>query len=227
MLVLVLVAEFNACPHLCQENPARKQGVAYTACHKRVACVDISPASMFPWQCVTGRDTCSKEWGGGKVSKRSPTPRNHSPLPKALKRMRTLILNFGSDVLGTPIFFFPVGRLVQYLQRRLPQTGSPVAARRFSPGVRLMHVPKPDWSHRPRRLAFRLVEGEPQKIRQHAVFRAQGRSGWPRVVPCLRSGAPKSGFSIFPCFRGGIVVFLPLFKTKGSWWGAGSGGEAR
>lgn len=51
--------------HLCQEIPARKQGVASMACHKHVACVDISPASMFPWQCVTGRDTCPKEWGGG------------------------------------------------------------------------------------------------------------------------------------------------------------------
>lgn len=62
----VEVAESSASPHLCQENPARKQGVASMACHKHVACVDISPASMFPWQCVTGRDTCSKEWGGGE-----------------------------------------------------------------------------------------------------------------------------------------------------------------
>lgn len=67
-------AESNACPHLCQENPAGKQGVAYIACHKRVACADISPASMFPWQCVTGCDTCSREWGGGKVSRRNHTP---------------------------------------------------------------------------------------------------------------------------------------------------------
>lgn len=216
-MAVALVAKFNACPHLCQENPARKQGVAYMACHKRVACVDISPASMFPWQCVTGRDTCSKEWGGGKVTRRSPTPRNHSPLPKALKHTRTLILNFGSDVPGTPIFFFPVGRLVQYLQRQLPHTGSLVAVKRFRPGFRLMHVPKPVRSHRPRHLAFHLMEGEPQKIPRHAAFQVQGRNRCPPVVPCLAPGAPKSGFRISPCFRGGIVVFLPLFKTKGSW----------
>lgn len=67
-------AESTACPHLCQENPARKQGVASTACHKCVVRVDLSPASMFLWPCVTGRDTCCKEWGGGKSSQKDPSP---------------------------------------------------------------------------------------------------------------------------------------------------------
>lgn len=77
----------NSLPaHTCAKKtqPGNK-GVAYMACHKRVACVDISPASMFPWQCVTGRDTCSKEWGGGKVSRRNRTPRNSFPPSESIE----------------------------------------------------------------------------------------------------------------------------------------------
>ena len=100
-------AESNVCPHLCQEHRARKQGVTYTTCHKRVACADIPPASMFPWHCVTGHDTCSKEWGGGKLAEETILFETAPPpSPRALKHTRTLILNFGSDVLRTPIFSF-------------------------------------------------------------------------------------------------------------------------
>lgn len=136
-------AEPNACPHLCQENPARKQGVAYMACHKRVACVDISPASVFPWRCVTGHDTCSKEWGGGKVSRRillfESAPQ---PPPQSIVHTRTFILNLGSDMLRAPIFSFLWARWCNVCKDSFLGEGLLVAGRPPSPGVRLVHVLK-------------------------------------------------------------------------------------
>lgn len=102
---------------------------------------------------------------GEKLAEETVLLETASPLLKALKHTRTFILNFGSDVLRTPIFFFPVGTLVQCLQRLLSQEGSPVVVERPRPSFRLLHVLKPVPSHGPQHLAFHLMEGEPQKIR--------------------------------------------------------------
>lgn len=70
-----------ASAHTCAKKAQPGNGVAYMACHKCVACVDISPASMFPWRCVTGHDTCPKEWGGGKSAQESCSPICSPPPP--------------------------------------------------------------------------------------------------------------------------------------------------
>lgn len=111
--------------------------------------------------------------GGEKLAEEIVLLETASPLLRALKHMRTFILNFGSDVLRTPIFFFPVGTLVQCLQRLLSQEGSPVAMKWLRPSFRLLHVLKSILSHRPQCLAFLLMEGEPQKIRRHAASQIQ------------------------------------------------------
>lgn len=118
------------------------------ACHKRVACVDISSASMFPWQCVTGRDTCSKEWGGGKVSRRNRTPRNNFPPPENIEAHEDFYSEFWVRRAENTYFFFPVGTLVQCLQKLLSQGGSLVVEKQPRPSFRLMHVLKPIVSHR-------------------------------------------------------------------------------
>lgn len=85
-----------------------------------------------------------------------------------------------------------------------------------------MHVLKPIRSHRPQHLAFHLMEGEPQKIHQHAVLQAQGGiSALNSSLPGIRS--PPIWLHNFPLLQGGIVVFLPPLKMKGSWEGGGKG----
>lgn len=85
-----------------------------------------------------------------------------------------------------------------------------------------MHVLKPIRSHRPQHLAFHLMEGEPQKIHQHAVLQAQGGiSALNSSLPGIRS--PPIWLQNFPLLQGGIVVFLPPLKMKGSWEGGGKG----
>lgn len=103
----------NSLPaHTCAKKtqPGNK-GVAYMACHKRVACVDISPASMFPWQCVTGRDTCSKEWGGGKVSRRNRTPRNSFPPSESIEAHEDFYSEFWVRRAENTYFFLSCGHI--------------------------------------------------------------------------------------------------------------------
>lgn len=113
---------------------------------------------------------------GEKLAEETVLLKTASPILRALKHTRTFILNFGSDVLRTLIFFFSVGTLVQCLQRLLSQEGSPVAVKWPRPSFRLLHVLKSVPSHRPQCLAFHLMEGEPQKIHRHTALQIQGGS---------------------------------------------------
>lgn len=154
---------------------------------------------------------------GGKVSRSSPTPRNHSSLPRPLKHTRTLILNFGSDVLRTPIFFFfPVGRLVQYLQRLLPQGGSLVAVRRSGPGFRLMHVLNPVQSHRPGHLFGFSFRGErtSENSTARSVQVQAGTSALNSSLPGIRS--PPNPASEFPPASGECFCFPPTPQNEGA-----------
>lgn len=147
---------------------------------------------------------------GEKLAEETVLLETASPLPKALKHTRTFILNFGSDVLRTPIFFFPVGTLVQCLQRLLSQEGSPVVVERPRPSFRLLHVLKHVPSHRPQHLAFHLMEGEPQKICQHAAFQIWGGTS---VLSSSLPGtwSPQVWLQNFPLAQGGF--FFVLFSA--------------
>lgn len=103
-------------------------------------------------------------------------------------------------------FFFPVGTLVQCLQRLLSQGGSLVVEKLPRPSFRLVQVLKPVVSHRPQPLAFQLMEREPKKICPHAAFQIWGGSG---VLSSSLPGTWSSQIWLQKCplAQGGFIFF--------------------
>ena len=69
---------------------------------------------MFPWHCVTGHDTCSKEWGGGKLAEETILFETAPPpLPESIETHEDSYSEFWVRRAQNTYFFFPVGTLVQ------------------------------------------------------------------------------------------------------------------
>lgn len=114
------------------------------------------------------------------------------------------------------LFFFPVGSLVQYLQRLPSRGGAPVGVKQPNPSFRLVHVPKPVLSHRPQHLSWLLVRRRKSLPRFASAQCVRDREEpASSVVPCLESGAPHPA-SLFS--MGGGFFFPASLRSEGGWW---------
>jgi hypothetical protein len=154
-------------------KPSQETGCRLHACHKRVACVDISRRPYSLGSVSQAMTHAPRNGEGEKVSPRILLLKSSPLTPRALKHTRTVVLNFGFAVLGAPFSFSAVGMVVQRLQ-------TPVSERRpCAMPSRLVHVLKPILSHRP-----------------HSRFFFSGRFSDPRGTwdSGLGSGSPQVWF---------------------------------
>lgn len=145
------------------------------------------------------------------------------PLPERIEAREAFYSEFWVRRAQNTSFSFPVGTLVQYLQRLPSQGGALVAVKPSGPSFRLVHVLKPVLSHRPRTWLFTCWRESLRKFASVQCCRFEEELVL-SAVPCLGSGAPKSGFRISPWLRRSFFFFLLPLEMRCVEGGGGENG---